>query len=1587
MENQKSSVEKINSGNENMGNAFGAHPMSQGGFADAGDAPTLRPPDFQLGSDSMQSRSGQVIQRAEDGSMEEELSNRHSSPPQESNVSSPPNEDNSGSGSGNGGSSGEGNGGGNSNNGDSGNPNPPPPVSYSESGEIQNTTSTPSAPSQPSEPTYSEGGENDLPDEVKVSDNPDLKFFGFATPLVAPSTTLKPIPISHQTKLIQTYTLANNQYSTTKDAGEKVVEAEMAAAPPENEGRKDEAEKKVNAPNADEAPTNDSDSLYANAKSKIDTFASSDSKMESFIQADGKSELAEVKTAVKDETGKAALVATTTIADHYPTDPAIPLTGEIEPAVVTPAINLGEGAWPEAIAENSDLSGILQALETEYASISAGENAGGENDGGGDSENPGGLEDIEEYQQLKLAVQTDRAAELSTELETKKSVVSGEMVQAETDRTLAMTLLREEKLRETNQKQEETKVEYEKAKITTADAVNERFDAAKTLVESTLLDLDNVLNGTTASSYSHSSLAGASNGYDQAMDWAIDQFHAEANAEFDILTVPPKKKWWHFLAPNFNGDQGGWDHAPEAVRHAKPQFDTRIEQLVIHYTGVINTAIEACNDEIGLAKLDIDALIAADPDLTAAEIARIQAPLTELTGLVQDEATGLREDLAEKKDAAVEEVDEYIASVMANPLKQLVMDILKMIGEGAEWLLLLFFKAAGIENGQEIIDAIKTAGKVIGDIIANPGRFIKTLAEAIIETFVEFFQDFGDNMQEIFMRWLGVQPDLQFPEDMNPESWVEFGLGMAGYDKPESAQDVLTALPTEFAIGDSITLDIGTAISALVNGGPGAMWEDLQSQLTNFPIVDAATSAVTVGEEGEEQQSWATPAEVLAEIQGMSWEEILVEVQAMGLAPGFDPAQLEEAKEIYGQISTGDFQGLIERFTGDLDEELKNPAAFIWAEFKTWIQTDLVAKLPEIMIQFAGGGLGKIAMAIYKGIKWMIEKRAQIADLIKGFFGIIPEAAAGNKEGAKAKLDETLKNAAGLTLSFVTEVGVGISIAGKVDNIVGKVTGKIKKSFDKIMESIGKSIDKFMKSVKDLFDKPRKKKGTGTTGNGESGTPTLERDYLGNVIQEEGLAGKIIRLKNLIDGKIDSAMLEEGTGNFTIPSYGNSYQDKAKTYNVMTGLLELYKLYDDQDPSQLSEQVLQDLADRIDDDHKVFSSFKVAKGESKASELYNVKDGVEYWAWEWTASPTKKAAASIILPSTGGNSGTLESESDYAKGKGFKKNEINYKTGFVTAPDGKGGTETEEVAVEMEAKILGPNHGEGEDTGSSESKKAAQNYINHWSPSTSGGYVRGHLLNARLGGPATKENLFPFTHQANMDHKSIESQAKKWVNSFKYYVYYKVTVVENDHPNGKAKLKCELYKLDGNYNKTGSGYKLTFLSEPNHKGGASVVSHNSGNTATAKKESSIPEDQIETGKDAAVHKSFDEEVEEQMERDYRVKPYTVTISDSNPTPRKRAQLTPLHRLVLAKALAAGGSTADSKQLQYATEFADSRFNTSSLQDVSVGAWNTLVKLVNKEYQSTWNEFVEAEPNPQGKHRDENGLKVDYIFYPNGKPTP
>ncbi|MFT5821030.1 MAG: hypothetical protein ACI8ZM_002279 [Crocinitomix sp.] len=91
-------------------------------------------------------------------------------------------------------------------------------------------------------------------------------------------------------------------------------------------------------------------------------------------------------------------------------------------------------------------------------------------------------------------------------------------------------------------------------------------------------------------------------------------------------------------------------------------------------------------------------------------------------------------------------------------------------------------------------------------------------------------------------------------------------------------------------------------------------------------------------------------------------------------------------------------------------------------------------------------------------------------------------------------------------------------------------------------------------------------------------------------------------------------------------------------------------------------------------------------------------------------------------------------------------------------------------------------------------------------------YIKGHLLNHHIGGPANESNLFPITAYANGQHRAkVENIVKRHVNYDKDLMYYKVRVTGRGSPTRIAvpgDESCVYYFLNSTFSCDYATYTL-----------------------------------------------------------------------------------------------------------------------------------------------------------------------------------
>ncbi len=155
------------------------------------------------------------------------------------------------------------------------------------------------------------------------------------------------------------------------------------------------------------------------------------------------------------------------------------------------------------------------------------------------------------------------------------------------------------------------------------------------------------------------------------------------------------------------------------------------------------------------------------------------------------------------------------------------------------------------------------------------------------------------------------------------------------------------------------------------------------------------------------------------------------------------------------------------------------------------------------------------------------------------------------------------------------------------------------------------------------------------------------------------------------------------------------------------------------------------------------------------------------------------------------------------------KTDIRFLPGSLTLGD-----QTSQVGKAMEAKTLSKDHPIGSIAGKDSSQEGLMGNLVKTMGDKKTKYIKGHLLNDHIGGPARAYNLFPITEQANNDHLVFMEKYVKAEVAKGYVMYYKVLITNESIKDEKplqvgykrrytvnSDIKCWSAKIkkDGDY--------------------------------------------------------------------------------------------------------------------------------------------------------------------------------------------
>ncbi len=707
------------------------------------------------------------------------------------------------------------------------------------------------------------GGTTSSEGETRTGSGDYSRFAGKAIPKVSPRESLETLPAAEETRInTGLNTLKTNQKEAeTKDT--KVTVAKAAAPAHQDEPKQREAEAVVdtigaNASNSSNLPNTDDNLSKTNTANYIN---------QNTISGDpdrwSDSTLASVRNNVRDKmkpVDDASVTAESLFDTELPGNAQLPSAGSIPTAIevapATEALDLGANPMGDLTAENADFSGITEVLEENLAST-------GELAGTIESDEMSGYHYLVQDDWAELTGENGPESftltRLQEEVAAKEGAIKTAIDTAETTRKQNMDAERTTHLGDARTHQAELKDAHKALWDNLVTGVTADYDTADGIVTRELGDLKARFDG------GSSPKGGTYIGLDATIDVAIDAYKA--------LVVKD------FLADDLiaNGER--------SARRYKPDFIEDLDKIIEDFNGYIDTAVNACKAAINTARTNINTKVTnfkqqngSLGQAVQAKIDAIQKDLDDLEAGVDTEAEALREELGLKREETIAEIDEWIESLKVSwmDLVNAILSVFLDVGEAALWSLL---KTFGVANPDAIINELKRFASVIGDIMRNPGAFARNLVTTIKEGFTEYFQNFGDNMQEILFTWLLGQPDLRFPSDFSAASWIEFafqaafstGGGGEGGEQEGGGGGLDTSIfinaLNSIQLPGGVNIALGDMVNAFIADGLDGLLSNVQTQIDQIiPETESGEGETTEGE-GE--------TDFREEVAGLDWKTFI----------------------------------------------------------------------------------------------------------------------------------------------------------------------------------------------------------------------------------------------------------------------------------------------------------------------------------------------------------------------------------------------------------------------------------------------------------------------------------------------------------------------------------------------------------------------------------------------------------------------------------------------------------------------------------------------------------------------------------------
>jgi hypothetical protein len=371
---------------------------------------------------------------------------------------------------------------------------------------------------------------------------------------------------------------------------------------------------------------------------------------------------------------------------------------------------------------------------------------------------------------------------------------------------------------------------------------------------------------------------------------------------------------------------------------------------------------------------------------------------------------------------------------------------------------------------------------------------------------------------------------------------------------------------------------------------------------------------------------------------------------------------------------------------------------------KNWIKETIIVKAIEFIASLIipGAGIIKAIIGIYDTVVFFIQKAKDIAQMVGNFLGSIGEIAMGNIGAAANALENGLATALTLVISFLAKLIHLDGVTAKIRAALNKIRGKVENMMAKVAKWIAEKANKLFK--KNPGEKPKP---------GEKPDPEQTKEVADLKLKSpfQSVVKKKKEKHNLV------VEITNGKPQLFVRSEITSYEEFIKNIE-----------FDSDDSKALANK--------------------------KAQEI-----DVELGKYKKTDQAKRKQWADDVVVKLNALADIIEKHS---LSRGADKMPAS-----VVRWDG---TTSEGFGTGMTADILSVDYVKGEPAEEDPKNVYGWNLLQGIAQLAASGtsyysvYIKGHILNDNLGGPANAYNLTPITQKANKAHlHNVEKKVKKLV--------------------------------------------------------------------------------------------------------------------------------------------------------------------------------------------------------------------------------